>query len=573
MRKNEAYWAGRAARRVDLMEEDLLRYENELAAIYRQANVRIQADVRELLKRFSNRYGLSEQEALAMLDKPISPQEIAMLKTRLPLVQDEALKKAMQAKLEAQAYGYRMSRKEALGMDLQMHAQDIASRSNTVVSKALVNVAQSNDKRLLSDLGQQFKSKGINLSPNFSQFSQGYIESLTKQRWYGKDFSERIWGNTEKLAEKMNTSIMADLVAGKSNAKVAKTLQEEMGSGYKEAIRLVRTESNRVCNSADIERYKSLGIKYYKIFATKDARTSARCRKEDGNYYLVEEAETGKTLPPFHPNCRSTTHSVVKKKEIIEAMKARGELEIAQEGLPEGKKGLPEPPRGLPEPPRGLPGGNYPENPEGWKSYPMDLVFESRESENPKVLGFNFINLEKQKTINLDLMADSQEDIHPKRQEKKYKYKKILPIKVYQRVWNKEEIPIYLNHLINESIKEKHGELLNSMVYVLKKTVDDHIHKDCLDFFKENFSEIIRNPDFIVLNKKREASVIFYKSGLLAGKDRFISVPIWLCPNQLEFKSNRIPTAHIEGKNGVRNLINKNGLIYGNLSLLDKQKK
>lgn len=337
------------------MEEDLLRYENELAAIYKQASVRIQADVRELLKRFSNRYGLSETEAVAMLDKPISPQEIAMLKMRLPLVQDEALKKAMQAKLEAQAYGYRMSRKEALGMDLQMHAQDIASRNNAVVSKALVNVAQSNDKRLLSDLGQQFKSKGINISPSFSQFSQGYIESLTKQRWYGKDFSQRVWDNTQRLAQKMNTAIMDDLVAGRSNARVAKTLQEEMGTGYKEAIRLVRTESNRVCNSADIERYKSLGIKYYKILATKDSRTSVRCRKEDGQVYPVEEAEAGKNMPPFHPNCRSTTTAVVKKQEIIKAQKAWAqEVELAPEGLP--------------EPPRGLPDGNYPENPEGWKS-------------------------------------------------------------------------------------------------------------------------------------------------------------------------------------------------------------
>lgn len=547
MRKNEAYWERRAARRVDLMEEDLLRYENELAAIYRQAGVRIQADVRELLKRFSNRYGLSEAEALAMLDKPISPQEIAMLKMRLPMVQDEDLKKAMQTKLEAQAYAYRMSRKEALGMDLQMHAQDIAGRSNTVISKALVNVAQSNDRRLLSDMAQQFRSKGINISPSFSLFSQGYIESLTRQRWYGKDFSQRVWDNTQRLAQKMNTAVMDDLVAGRSNAKVAKTLQEEMGSGYKEAIRLVRTESNRVCNDATMERYKNLGIQYYKILATKDSRTSARCRKEDGRVYPVEEAEAGKNMPPFHPNCRSTTTAVVKKQEIIKAQRARvQEVELAA-------KELPEPPKGLPEPPRGLSGGNYPEKPEGWKSYPMEAKlppkrssvspFELENKEATEKVTKSVISEEERKAIIAERTKDAIGGISTGsilRIDNKH-----FP-KDGSRPGLNEQIrrTFTFNSEVKESIEKKLDIILQDTI-VLTDLRISHIAVDHPDIAKHtliNIENIFSDPDLVISNRDRKQSTIWLKR---YEDYKFVSVVVALSTDPIWYTRNYILTSHI----------------------------
>lgn len=79
-----------------------------------------------------------------------------------------------------------------------------------------------------------------------------------------------------------------------------------MNGGYRNAVRLVRTEMNFVNNQAHADSMKDAGIAAYEFIAVMDNRTSAACRTRDGETYLLEEKSVGFNYPPLHPRCRST---------------------------------------------------------------------------------------------------------------------------------------------------------------------------------------------------------------------------------------------------------------------------
>lgn len=69
-------------------------------------------------------------------------------------------------------------------------------------------------------------------------------------------------------------------------------------------MRIYRTESNRTQNMASISAYNYMGIKYYRYKAELDSKTCEDCQNMDGKIFSVDEAMSGKNLPPMHPNCR-----------------------------------------------------------------------------------------------------------------------------------------------------------------------------------------------------------------------------------------------------------------------------
>ena len=79
-----------------------------------------------------------------------------------------------------------------------------------------------------------------------------------------------------------------------------------MSSGYKNAVRLIRTEMNFVNNSAAYDSMDECGITYYEFIAVLDNRTSKVCQSRDGEVYPMSEKSVGFNYPPLHPRCRST---------------------------------------------------------------------------------------------------------------------------------------------------------------------------------------------------------------------------------------------------------------------------
>lgn len=143
----------------------------------------------------------------------------------------------------------------------------------------------------------------------FSTIDEAAAQQLINQIWCadGKSWSQRIWENTELLAETLNEELINCIVAGRKTTDLKKALQERFGVSYERADALARTEIAHVQTEAAKQRYKDYGIQKVQIWADEDERRCKHCKKLHEKVYLVGEA-----VPvPAHPRCRCCVIPVV----------------------------------------------------------------------------------------------------------------------------------------------------------------------------------------------------------------------------------------------------------------------
>lgn len=123
----------------------------------------------------------------------------------------------------------------------------------------------------------------------------------------GKSWSERIWENTQLLAETLNEELVHCVVTGKKTSELKKLLQDRFNVSYSGADRIARTEIAHIQTQAAQQRYKDYGITEVEVWADKDERRCDVCGKLHQKRFPV-----GGHMPvPAHPNCRCTIIPVV----------------------------------------------------------------------------------------------------------------------------------------------------------------------------------------------------------------------------------------------------------------------
>lgn len=155
-----------------------------------------------------------------------------------------------------------------------------------------------------------YYSIGIPGHEAFSTIDTGAARQLINQIWVadGKSWSQRIWENTELLAQTLNEELISCVAAGKKPSYLKQVLQERFGVSYSRADALARTEIAHVQTEAAKQRYKDYGIQEVEIWADPDERTCEVCGKLHKKTYPV-----GAAVPiPAHPRCRCCIVPVVK---------------------------------------------------------------------------------------------------------------------------------------------------------------------------------------------------------------------------------------------------------------------
>lgn len=118
------------------------------------------------------------------------------------------------------------------------------------------------------------------------------------------------WGAAE--VNRLFMGVKSGFVQGLTTRQI---IQNVVGAGgladvsQRNAATVIRTALNHVSTEAREMVYKKNSdiVKKYEIVATLDSRTSTICRYYDGQKYEVGKGP----LPPFHPNCRTTTAPVL----------------------------------------------------------------------------------------------------------------------------------------------------------------------------------------------------------------------------------------------------------------------
>ena len=123
----------------------------------------------------------------------------------------------------------------------------------------------------------------------------------------GKSWSQRIWKNTELLAETLNEELIHCVAAGQKTTHLKNLLQERFNVSYNQADSLVRTELSHIQNQAAQKRYEDYGIREVQIWADKDERRCDVCGELHQKKYPI-----GAQIPiPAHPRCRCSIIPVV----------------------------------------------------------------------------------------------------------------------------------------------------------------------------------------------------------------------------------------------------------------------
>ena len=150
----------------------------------------------------------------------------------------------------------------------------------------------------------------------FSTIDSAGAQQLINAIWLadGKNFSQRIWNNTERLLETLNEQLVLTVASGRKTTELKHLLQERFGVSYSRAEMLVRTELAHVQTVAAKQRYEDYGLKEYEILGNDDdscGNHSVDCHNMDGKKFLYSEMVIGKNAPPFHPNCKCSIIPVV----------------------------------------------------------------------------------------------------------------------------------------------------------------------------------------------------------------------------------------------------------------------
>lgn len=306
--KNKAYWDKRQRERERKVYKTTIQSEKALKIEIMKAQERILADINNLIGKYMSETGLNYAEAQKKLNSneyKVWRKDLEGYLKELKQYKDINFEKYKEIKLELEtlAMKSRISRLESLIVQTNQVINKQKFEEEKEVANRVREIYKTTFKSVQADIGL----KGVNTILPLKQ-----IERAIQYPWSGENFSERIWRNRDKLSRVLKTEITQSLIQGVNPQKLNKRIREQMGSGYKETQRLVRTELNYALNEATKIAYEEDEIEEYEFLAEVDNRTSVICKELNGQIFKVKDAVVGVNYPPMHPNCRSTTIPVIK---------------------------------------------------------------------------------------------------------------------------------------------------------------------------------------------------------------------------------------------------------------------
>ena len=305
LKQSSDYWERRSlstALNAIENEEDYLR---RLKGIYDRANQDIQDKLAVVYTRYAKNNNISLTEAYSQLPRD--------METKYKADAEEYAKFATEHQGDPK-------RKQYLLNQSLMHKHSVLNQLQTEYRKVVYDID-------MEQTGGKFLEKIYTNTDYYNQYLNGNDEQFAKvdkdriQRLLAEDwsggggFSEKIWGNKEKLIKALDETVIKGFATGQSYDSLAKELAKKMDTSYSNAQRLIMTESARMDNQALLDRYKEMGATKLEFVATLDMKTSEICRAMDGTIIEIDNAKIGLNVPPLHPYCRSVIAPVIEDDE------------------------------------------------------------------------------------------------------------------------------------------------------------------------------------------------------------------------------------------------------------------
>lgn len=276
----------------------------EIEKQYKEAQKQIEGQIARWYQRFADNNGISLAEARQYLKGAALKEFKWDVQDYIKYGQDNALMGGWMKELENASVKYHISKLEALKIQTQQSLEVMFSKQLGTVTGAMGDVFESGYYHTAYEL-----QKGFNIGWDVAGLDQSQIEKVLAKPWAvdGKNFSERIWGNKQKLISEVHGELTQNIMLGADPQKAIDSLAKKMKTSRYNAGRLIMTEEAYFSSAAQKDCFEELGVEQFEIAATLDSHTSDICRSLDGKHFPMKDYQPGVTAPPFHVFCRSTT--------------------------------------------------------------------------------------------------------------------------------------------------------------------------------------------------------------------------------------------------------------------------
>lgn len=276
----------------------------EIERQYKEAQKQIEGQIARWYQRFADNNGISLAEARQYLKGAALKEFKWDVQDYIKYGQDNALMGGWMKELENASAKYHISKLEALKIQTQQSLEVMFSKQLGTVTGAMGDLFESGYYHTAYEL-----QKGFNIGWDIAGLDQSQIEKVLAKPWAvdGKNFSERIWGNKQKLISEVHGELTQNIMLGADPQKAIDSLAKKMKTSQYNAGRLIMTEEAYFSSAAQKDCFEELGVEQFEIVATLDSHTSDICRSLDGKHFPMKDYQPGVTAPPFHVFCRSTT--------------------------------------------------------------------------------------------------------------------------------------------------------------------------------------------------------------------------------------------------------------------------
>lgn len=274
----------------------------QVARIYAKASADIVRRMRDVFQVYQDKWNLTEKEARQLLSRMDGTYNPESLRRAISVFPDGDLKRRMLRDLETPAYQARLKRLQELQDQIDQMMADVYRQDRKRQREHYIQAGADAYYRGIYDVQRQ-----VGFQFSFAHIDRKAFDRLLKSKWSGKNYSNRIWDNTRRVANTVKDELMLELLTGKKLDDCAEAIQYRFQVGAYQSRRIIRTESNFVSGQMQLQSYKECESEYYEYVATLDSKTDEECGALDGKRFRLEDAQPGVNMHPMHPHCRCTT--------------------------------------------------------------------------------------------------------------------------------------------------------------------------------------------------------------------------------------------------------------------------
>lgn len=301
---NKKYWQDRFAQLEQAQHQAGMQCYEAIERQYRQAQKEIEGQIAVWYQRFADNNGVTMAEARRML----TARELEELKwdvrDYIKYGEENAINQQWMKQLENASARYHISRLESLKLQVQQSLEVMFGNQLDSIDSAMREIYKTGYYHTAFEI-----QRGLGVGWDFATLDDRTISKVINNPWAedGKNFSDRVWGNSQKLVNELNTELVRNIILGQDPQKAIDAIAKKMNVSKNNAGRLVMTEEAFFSSAAQKDCFNELDVELFEVVATIDSITSDICREMDGKVFPMSQWEVGVTAPPFHVRCRTTT--------------------------------------------------------------------------------------------------------------------------------------------------------------------------------------------------------------------------------------------------------------------------